>query len=322
MANKQPVFSPKNFYKKSANHQIKNRYLENLKTQIARIDGGISRQFMPLAVESLDSALSGGLALGRVHMLGGLMQAHGAVSGFATALLMRLVAHLSATGKPVGPIIWCPASNRGGAGMLYGHGLAALGLDPARLLIVDTPHPARRMAALDDIARTDGLTAVVAEYDGMQKSSDYWMRFMRRIQLAAESSRVTVFLLGAPLAANGCETVWHIAPTNMAATNMAPGNMASVDKMPGHIPHNGPHRSFTSPSQSWCPGWQITLKRARGGYPFQGHIGWEAWSGRFIELAAMGHDHASEQMLFDRDAAPLPAARQNLTTHQAMSQAV
>ena len=58
MANKQPVFSPKNFYKKSANHQIKNRYLENLKTQIAGIDGGVSRQFMPLAVESLDSALS------------------------------------------------------------------------------------------------------------------------------------------------------------------------------------------------------------------------------------------------------------------------
>ena len=302
MANKQPVFSPKNFYKKSANHQIKNRYLENLKTQIAGIDGGISRQFMPLAVESLDSALSGGLALGRVHMLGGLMQAHGAVSGFATALLMRLVAHLSATGKPVGPIIWCPASNRGGAGMLYGHGLAALGLDPARLLIVDTPHPARRMAALDDIARTDGLAAVVAEYDGMQKSSDYWMRLMRRVQLAAESSRVTVFLLGAPLAANGCETVWHIAPS--------------------HVTHNRSYTSFKSASQSWDPRWQVTVKRARGGYPFQGHIGWDAWSGRFIELAAMTPVQAAEQVLFDREDRPLLATCQHAATHQPMSQAV
>ena len=266
------------------------------------IDGGISRQFMPLAVESLDSALSGGLALGRVHMLGGLMQAHGAVSGFATALLMRLVAHLSATGKPVGPIIWCPASNRGGAGMLYGHGLAALGLDPARLLIVDTPHPARRMAALDDIARTDGLAAVVAEYDGMQKSSDYWMRLMRRVQLAAESSRVTVFLLGAPLAANGCETVWHIAPS--------------------HVTHNRSYTSFKSASQSWDPRWQVTVKRARGGYPFQGHIGWDAWSGRFIELAAMTPGQAAEQMLFDREDPPLPATCQHAATHQPMSQAV
>ena len=168
------------------------------------------------------------------------------------------------------------------------------------------------MAALDDIARTDGLAAVVAEYDGMQKSSDYWMRLMRRIQLAAESSRVTVFLLGAPLAANGCETIWHVAPTNMVST----------DKMSGHISNNRSHRSFTSPSQSWEPGWQITLKRARGGYPFQGHIGWEAWSGRFIELAAMRYNHASEQMLVDRGSAPLPATYQNLTANQAMPQVV
>jgi hypothetical protein len=312
MINKRPTFSAKNFYKNSANCHIKKSVLENLKTQIAGIDGRVSRQFMPLAVDSLDSALSGGLALGRVHMMCGMMQAHGAVSGFVAALLMRLVAHLSAVGTSAGPIVWCPASSLGGAGVLYGHGLAALGLDPARLLIVDTPHPLHRIAALDDIVRTDGLAAVVAEYDGMQKSSDYWMRLMRRLQLAAESSWVTVFLLGAPLAANGCETVWHIAPTNMA----------SADKMPDYIPHNRPHGSFTAPSQSWCPRWQITLKRARGGHPFQGHIGWEAWSGEFIELAAMSHNKAYKQMLFDRDPAPLPATHQNLTAHQAMPQAV
>ncbi len=313
MINKQPAFSAKNFYKNSANHQLKKIYLENIKTQIAGIDVRISRQFMPLAVDSLDSALSGGLALGRVHMMCGMMQAHGAVSGFVTALLMRLLAHLSAVGTTsAGPIVWCPASSLGGAGMLYGHGLAALGLDPSRLLIVDTPHPSHRMAALDDIARTDGLTAVVAEYDGMQKTSDYWMRLMRRIQLAAESSRVTVFLLGAPLAANGCETVWHIAPTNMAP----------ADKMPGHIFQNRSHRSFTSSSQSWGPRWQITLKRARGGYPLQGQIGWEAWSGRFIELSAMRHNHVCEQMLFDRGSEPLPPTHQNLTANQAMPQAV
>ena len=69
MINNQPTFSAKNFYKNSANCQIKNSYLESLRTQIAGIDGRIARQFMPLAVDSLDSALSGGLALGRVHMM-------------------------------------------------------------------------------------------------------------------------------------------------------------------------------------------------------------------------------------------------------------
>lgn len=312
MINKQQAFRAKNFSKNSSNSQIKNDYLENLKNQIGSIDGRVSRHLMPLAVAPLDSALSGGLALGRVHMLCGMMQAHGVVSGFATALVRRLVTHLSATGKPAGPVVWCPASSAGGAGMLYGHGLAALGLDPAGLMIVDTPHPARRMAALDDIARTDGLAAVVAEYDGMQKSSDYWMRLIRRIQLAAEASRVTVFLLGAPLAANGCETVWHIAPSNRAS------NHAS----------NTAYAPVKSAQQLWQPAWQVRLQRARGGYPFQGHIGWDLASGRFTELTAVteaglpASAPAESQTLFGRTPDQISAGYQNRLTQPAMRQAL
>lgn len=306
MINKQQAFRAKNFSKNSSNSQIKNDYLENLKNQIGSIDGRVARHLMPLAVEPLDSALSGGLALGRVHMLCGMMQAHGVVSGFATALVRRLVTHLSATGKPAGPVVWCPASSAGGAGMLYGHGLAALGLDPAGLMIVDTPHPARRMAALDDIARTDGLAAVVAEYDGMQKSSDYWMRLIRRIQLAAEASRVTVFLLGAPLAANGCETVWHIAPSNRIS--------------------NTAYAPVKSAQQLWQPAWQVRLQRARGGYPFQGHIGWDLASGRFTELTAVTEAEspasAPAQTLFDRTPDQISAGYQNRLTQSAMRQAL
>lgn len=310
MINKQQAFRAKNFSKNSSNSQIKNDYLENLKNQIGGIDGRVSRHLMPLAVAPLDSALSGGLALGRVHMLCGMMQAHGVVSGFATALVRRLVTHLSATGKPAGPVVWCPASSAGGAGMLYGHGLAALGLDPAGLMIVDTPHPARRMAALDDIARTDGLAAVVAEYDGMQKSSDYWMRLIRRIQLAAEASRVTVFLLGAPLAANGCETVWHIAPSNRIS------NHAS----------NTAYAPVKSAQQLWQPAWQVRLQRARGGYPFQGHIGWDLASGRFTELTAVTESEspasAPAQTLFGRTPDQISAGYQNQLTQPAMRQAL
>ena len=310
MINKQQAFRAKKFSKKISNRQIKKDYFGNLKNQIGGIDGRVARHLMPLAVEPLDSALSGGLALGRVHMLCGMMQAHGVVSGFATALVRRLVTHLSATGKPAGPVVWCPASSAGGAGMLYGHGLAALGLDPAGLMIVDTPHPARRMAALDDIARTDGLAAVVAEYDGMQKSSDYWMRLIRRIQLAAEASRVTVFLLGAPLAANGCETVWHIAPSNHASNRIS----------------NTAYAPVKSAQQLWQPAWQVRLQRARGGYPFQGHIGWDLASGRFTELTAVTEAEspasAPAQTLFDRTSDQISAGYQNWLTQPAMRQAL
>ena len=182
----QPISIVKATGLKIYNQQIYNRKKESdltrLRHELASVAGHDKRLRLPLGIDSLDRALAGGLALGRVHLLSGAMQTHGAVSGFTIALLCMLQDYLSVK-KPINntqsinypnqdtsPIIWCPTSQRGGAGMLYGHGLAAAGLDPARLLIVDTPSPSRRLAALDDILRTEGLTAVVIEYDGLKKS--------------------------------------------------------------------------------------------------------------------------------------------------------
>ena len=229
---------------------------------------------MPLGVDSLDQALAGGLTLGRVHLLMGAMQAHGAVSGFAMALLDLLQHHAQqikskqASNRQTpaindaGLIVWCPASQRNGAGMLYGHGLAAVGLDPARLLIVDTPNPSRRLAALDDILRTEGLAAVVMEYDGVQKSADYWMRLARRAQLAAEDSGTTSFLLGAPIGVAGFETAWQIKPA------------ADLDRWS--------HSALVQRSV-----WDLTLQRARGGRPHKCRVGWQAGLG---QLQAYHHN--------------------------------
>jgi protein ImuA len=161
-----------------------------------------------------------------------------------------------------GLIVWCPASQRNGAGMLYGHGLAAVGLDPARLLIVDTPNPSRRLAALDDILRTEGLAAVVMEYDGVQKSADYWMRLARRAQLAAEDSGTTSFLLGAPIGVAGFETAWQIKPA------------ADLDRWS--------HSALVQRSV-----WDLTLQRARGGRPHKCRVGWQAGLG---QLQAYHHN--------------------------------
>ena len=263
----QPISSVKATGLKIYNQQIYNRKKESdltrLRHELAVVDGYDRRVRLPLGIDSLDRALAGGLALGRVHLLSGAMQTHGAVSGFTIALLCMLQDYLSVkkptsniqsinyTNQDTSPIIWCPASQRGGAGMLYGHGLAAAGLDPARLLIVDTPSPSRRLAALDDILRTEGLTAVVIEYDGLQKSVDYWMRLTRRAQLAAEQSGTTAFLLGAPITASGFETAWQIKP----APNFA------VQSNPALVLNSV---------------WDLTLHRARGGRPHICRVSWHA----------------------------------------------
>ena len=263
------------------NQQIYNRKKESdltrLRHELAVVGGHDRRARLPLGIDSLDRALAGGLALGRVHLLSGAMQTHGAVSGFTIALLCMLKNYLSVKkltnniqsinypNQDTGPIIWCPASQHGGAGMLYGHGLAAAGLDPADLLVVDTPSPSRRLTALDDILRTEGLAAVVIECDGLQKSADYWMRITRRAQLAAEKSGTTAFLLGSPIATSGFETAWQIKPAPNCAMQ-------------------------SNPSLVLNSVWDLTLHRARGGCPHVCRVSWHAES---TSLQAIGQTDIS-----------------------------
>ena len=232
-----------------------------LRRDAARLEGRSGTPRLPLGVGPLDSALAGGLALGRVHLLSGRPGHDGALTGFTVALLRRLLARQDDTGAP---IVWCPAAAGGGAGMLHAAGLAALGLDPGRLLIVDSPSPGQRLAALEDILRTEGLAAVVMEYDGVVQSGDYWMRLARRAQLAAEAGGVTGFLTGWPVAASGFETQWRIAPS-------APSSETAGDRT--HDP-------------VWQPVWQVELQQARGGRPCAARLCWQAAQNGFRLLAA------------------------------------
>ena len=246
-----------------------------LRRDVAGIEGRGGAARLPLGVDSLDSALAGGLAPGRVHLLCGRPGHDGALTGFTIALLRRVLAHLDAShlndprADDSAPVVWCPAAAAGASGMLYAAGLAALGIDPGRLLIVDSPSPGQRLAALEDILRTSGLAAVILEYDGASQSGDYWMRLARRAQLAAEASGVTGFLTGWPVAASGFETQWRIAPAINPAPNPAP-NPA------GYHP--------TGPS-SWSPCWQVELLQARGGgRPHATRLCWQARDNRFRDL--------------------------------------
>lgn len=251
-----------------------------LRREVAAIDGRLASARLPLGVESLDSALAGGLALGRVHMLCGRPGHDGALTGFAVALLRRILAQTD----EAAPVVWCPAAAGGGSGMLYAAGLAALGLDPGRLLIVDSPSPGARLAALEDILRTEGLAAVIVEYDRVSQTSDYWMRLARRAQLAAEASGVTGLLLGWPVAASGFDSLWHIAPSSLTKS--------SASALPsGH----------SSRHPSWHPCWQVELRHARGGRPWSSQLSWDAYANSLSEIR---REHAAEAV-----PEPLPFAK-------------
>ena len=293
-----------------AQRQKRHQNFTHLRRQVAVLDGRMARPRLALGLAGLDSALAGGLALGRVHMLcANWAGAHGALTGFAICLLRQLLAshgpvshgpvshdsgahdlapdnlkpdhppqtdtvaagHRPVSAGPVsaGPIVWCPASHDAAGGMLYAAGLAALGLDPSRLLIVDTPNPARRLAVLEDILRTDGLAAVVAEYDGTRQSADYWMRLARRTQLAAEASMTTGFLLGWPRAASGFESLWHVAP--------APDDSSPADT-------------------TWNSVWDVDLKQVRGGRPYSLRLAWDPIDNQLAELPARRNQLVSSQL--------------------------
>ena len=136
---------------------------------------------LPFGVAAVDRALpGGGLARGAVHEIlgqGGDEEDGAAAAGFAAGILARL-----GDGDAV---LWCLRRPD-----LYGPGLAAHGLDPARLVLVPRRATTDILWALEEGLRARrGLAAVVGEVGRLP------MVASRRLQLAAERSGVTALLL-------------------------------------------------------------------------------------------------------------------------------
>lgn len=170
--------------------------------------------------DRVDAALGGGLARGALHEIHAATGADNiAASGFSLAL--------AAAAAPAGrPVVWVRqdyAAQEGGS--LDGDGLAALGLDPAALILVRLRDPLSVLRAGGEAARCPALGAVIVEPWGEPKALD--LTVQRRFQLAAEATGVTVFLLrpGARPKPGGAETRWQVAagPAVPLAMN-APGH--------------------------------------------------------------------------------------------------
>ncbi|MEX1108084.1 MAG: hypothetical protein WEC00_04150 [Dongiaceae bacterium] len=180
---------------------------------------------IPLGLEALDRALGGGLPRAALHV-----EAAGdgsaAATGFATFLLARLQRGSD------GPAFWLPARAD-----LYGPGLARLGLDTGRLILVEAARPADRLWAFEEALRTSGLAGAVVELDRIDPKS------ARRLQLAAEAGGTTGIVLqtGNRSAIPGAMTGWSVAA------------------LPGARDRNGFPDGFATPR------WRLALQRSRIG---------------------------------------------------------
>ena len=231
-------------------------HLDDLRDRIRRIERpNAPRQgVLPFGVAALDAALpGGGLALGALHEIlgaGGDEEDCAASAGFAAAIAGRLAADDSlqkqrqAAGD--GLVLWCLKHDD-----LYGPGLAAHGLDPARIVIVRAARDDDILWALEEGLRTPrslgGIAAVIGEVGRLPMVAG------RRLQLAAERSGVVALLLrrwrtGSQAAAerprpSAAVTRWRIASLSSVPEAGEPGLMGLIGQ----------------------PRWRVELLRCRGG---------------------------------------------------------
>jgi len=182
---------------------------------------------IPLGAAALDDALPDhGLAAAALHEVRAADYPDmGAGLGFATALAARC-----AETFPDAPILWCESAHAPfDMGRLYGPGLAAFGLDPARLILVSPPSPVDLLWTMEEALRLGAFAAVIGEIDGRTRVVN--LTTTRRLQLAAEAGgRPALLLTGHTSAgASASATRWSVSSAPSSAAEAA---MTARDTLP------------------------------------------------------------------------------------------
>ena len=135
--------------------------------------------------------------------------------GFALRLASRRLQQVTAT-HPDGPrprILWCVTRNNAHeTGELYAPGLAALGLDPACFLIVETARTSEALWAMEEGLKCAGLALVIGQPGAIDLTP------ARRLSLAAEHASTPCLLLTPQQAPSAAATAtrWRIHPAPSA----------------------------------------------------------------------------------------------------------
>jgi protein ImuA len=264
--------------------------LDELRRLLPHIEG--QRKARPFGLAALDSHLpEGGLTCGALHeIVPETESATAAAFGFVAAILSHLFslppcgegverfcksAGLSASPHDPPPhlppqggrelFFVMPAYGHHPHGRLHGHGLNALGLDPNRLILVETAHRKETLWAIEEALRSAAPVAVAAFIDTLD------LKLSQRLHLAATDAGLPLFLLRPPSSA-----YWGEA--SAAATRWRIGTAEAARDRFGLVAR---------------PCWRLHLERCRNGRPGQWVVEYDHVAHRFSLAAAVaGPAHA------------------------------
>jgi protein ImuA len=243
---------------------------------------------------ALDSCLpDGGLACGALHEIVPQPHATPAALGFIAALLARFfspppcgeglgvgVERFSKNDKaltksgnaltpPHGPppypppqsgkeklVFVLPAYGLRDHGRLYGHGLRALGLDPERLILVETARRNDTLWAIEEALRSGAPAAIAGIVDKLD------LTLSQRLHLAAVDCGLPLFLLRPA----------HNLESSAAATRWRVGTAAAARDRFGLLVR---------------PRWHLSLERCRNGRPGEWSVEYDHVAHRFSLAAAL-----------------------------------
>lgn len=177
----------------------------------------------PLGHAGLDAALGGGLARGRLHELFAAEPTDKSSAAGFTAMLAYLVSQADT------PLFWMREETAQRQGCLHTPGLAEIGIDPRRLVLVVPPDPVALLRAAADVVRCTCVGAAVIELWRHPRALD--LTASRRLALAAEASGVTTLLLRAEAepSPSAAQTRWSIRAAPFVALEAeAPGRPAFI----------------------------------------------------------------------------------------------
>lgn len=225
---------------------------------------GGDRRFT-LGLDTVDARLGGGLAMAALHEFYAQGEGDAAsVAAFALLLALRC-------GRP-GPLLWLREDRAARQDRPYGLGLADLGLDPARLVLVQAPDTLTLLRAGAEAVACAALAAVILEPFGGRSggrsggAAAFDLTASRRFMLAAARSGVLTLALrsGDPVP-SAAQSRWQVAgaPSEGLGAN-APFSHQGAD---APFPSQGADAAFSHKGAD-APGppvFAVTLLRHRSG---------------------------------------------------------